>query len=146
MKKILLLLLLTFSTLSFGQLNKVEVSKPLQTTKVGPMGTFWCGADIYDEYVSISFQDMNYTQLTVIERFELTISDFKSLGELLTSNKNKEEDFYTLKTKDNKTLYILFGKSMGVVYPLISLDDSNIKKSKFPNLTKSQFKKLFNIK
>lgn len=146
MKKFLFVALLLMSIVSFGQIQKIEVEKPLKTTKVGPMGTFWCGADFYEDGVLVTFQDMNFTKITVLRTFKLTLEDFNGLSQILLSETNKVDDFYTIKTLDSKMLYFKFAKSFGVIYPLILLDGDGIKDAKFPNLTKSQMKKLFDIK
>lgn len=143
MRKLLLGALLLLSTLGFSQIQKIEVEKPLKTTKVGPMG---CGADFYEDGVLVTFQDTNYTKITVLRTFKLTLEDFNGLSQILLSDTNKIDDFYSIKTLDSKTLYFKFSKSFGVIYPIILLDGDGIKYAKFPNLTKSQFKKLFDIK
>jgi hypothetical protein len=146
MRKLLLGALLLLSTLSFSQIQKVEIPKPLKETKVAPMGQFWIGADIYEDGALITFQDANFTKITVLRSFRLSLEDFNSLGSILTGDGNKIDDFYTIKTLDSKTLYLRFGKSFGVVYPVILLDGDGVKDAKFPNLTKSQIKKLFDLK
>ena len=143
MKKTVLLLVLLFSLTSIAQLTKIEFEKPKLSTKVGPMGAFWIGADIFENHVDIRFQDANFTKIEVYKNFSLILKDFEDLYLLLSKEDNKEEDFYNLKTLDGKQLYVKFAKSFGYLYPIIMLTDSGVD-SKWPNLTKSQIRKLFN--
>lgn len=145
MKKFLFALVLLFSISIFGQIQKVELPKPIKTTKVAPMGSFWASAEFYEDGIIVTFQDFNFTKITVLRSFKLSTEDFNSLGKILLSEENKVDDFYQIKTIDSKVLYFKFAKSFGVVYPIILLDGDGVKDSKFPNLTKSQFRKLFDI-
>lgn len=145
MKKLILGALLLLSTITYSQLQKVELPKPTLTTKIAPMGSFSASADFYEDGVEITFQDAEFTKITAIRRFRLSIEDFNSLGQVLTSKENKVDDFYTIRTLDGKELYFKFSKSMGYIYPIILLKESHVN-SRFPNLTIGQFKKLFNIK
>lgn len=146
MRKLFLGTLLLLSVLSFSQIQKIEVEKPLKTTKIAPMGSFIASADFYEDGVLVTFQDMNFTKITVLRTFKLTLDDFNGLSQILLSETNKVDDFYTIKTLDSKMLYFKFTKSFGVIYPFILLDGDGVKDAKFPNLTKSQMKKLFDIK
>lgn len=104
------------------------------------MGSFWASAEVYEDYVTITFQDAEFTKITRLVHFGLTPEDFKNVGITLTSDDNKEGDFYSIKTTDGKILAFKFSKMMGTIYPIIILDGA-----RFPNLSKSQFRKLFNI-
>ena len=145
MRKLLLALTLLFSVLSLGQIQKIETQIPSLTTKVAPMGVYCASAEFYEDGVEVTFQDAEFTKVTALRRFKLTSDDFNSLGKLLTSNENKVDDFYTLKTLDGKSLTFKFSKMMGIIYPIIILQDGVVT-YRFPNLNPKQFKKLFNIK
>lgn len=143
MKKLILLTMLLVASISFSQIQKIELTTPIKTTKVAPLGSFLASADIFDDGgVRVTFKNIKYKTLTVLENFKLSIDDFNSLGVLLTSDA-KADDFYTIKTLDGKTVYLIFRKSFGVVYPAITVNDIDIQ---FPYLNKSQYKKLFDIK
>ena len=146
MKKLILLTMLLVASISFSQIKKIEkieLPTPIKTTKVTPLGSFLAGAEIYEDGVRVTFQNIKYETLTVFESFKLSTEDFNSLGVLLTSDA-KVDDYYTIKTLDNKTVYLIFRKSFGVVYPAITVND--IIDIQFPYLNKTQIKKLFDIK
>ena len=142
MKNIVLGLLFVSIT-SFAQLTKIEPETSIASTKIAPMGAFWIGADIFEKRVDIRFSDANYTKIEVIKSFSITPKEFEDLYILLTKEDNKEGDFYNIKTLDDKTLYIKFSKSFGVIYPIIMLTDLGVD-SLVSQLSKSQIRKLFN--
>ncbi len=145
MKKLFLFLAMLLTSVSFSQIQKIETPKPLKETKISPMGVFWASAEFYEDGVLVTFQDANFTKITVLRTFKLSVEDFNSLGKILTSNDNKVDDFYRIKTLDSKELYFKFSKNFGVVSATILLNGDGIKDSLFPYLTKKQFKKLFDI-
>ena len=140
---ILLGILLLLSINSFGQITKIENEKSIASTRISPMGIFLIGANIFENRVNVSFTDTKYTTIKIYKNFNLSPKDFEDLYLLLTKEDNKEEDFYNIKTLDEKQLFIKFSKSFGVVYPIIMLTDSGVD-SFVAYLTKSQIKKLFN--
>ena len=145
MKKLLLGALLLLSVLGFSQITKQNVKEPIVKTRLGNIAYFTASAEIYDDHAVISFRDCAFEKIVVIKHFTLTLEDFESLYLILNSEDNKVGDFYTLNTMDGKILSFKFVKSFGYLYPMTVLsDNSNI--AEFPNLTKSQRRKLFNKK
>lgn len=145
MKKLILGALLLLSMSSFSQLRKIEdENPPLIETKIAPMGNLWVSAKIYEDHVYITFADANYTTINVYETFSISIEDFNNLYELLIKEDNKPGDFYEIKCFErNKSLYIKYSKSLGVIYPMIILFN-NGNDSRICTLSKSQLRKLFN--
>lgn len=128
------------STQTFAQLEKIETNEPYKTTCIENNDKLLASADIYHDKAELVFFEKvkNYNVIV-----DLTISEFKQLGNLVSNKKAQDKDFYMIQLRETK-LFIRFKEKNGYVQSYIYLD-SNGNILYFPRMNRVQYGRLFDM-
>ena len=150
MKKIILLLALTLSTVSFAQLKKVETVKAEEIGKVGPFGApMQIECTKVGNVYTISYRDIEFKTIDEYRSFEFEDVDntFEDLYAAIKDGLEKlPEESVTLELP-NYILSLEFKKALGV--PLVRFYTSpkgSSRVSASNQFTRKQIDKLFGKK
>ncbi|WP_160135964.1 hypothetical protein [Chryseobacterium sp. c4a] len=153
MKKIILLLGVTFSSVTFAQItdisNVVKAMECESIGKVSPLGVFMgemkkCSGDVYE----FSYRDYKYSQITDIKRFSFADKDgaYEYLYNTLIKGMNElPKDKVVLKLPD-ALLHLKFEKSLGIPCVTIFHTSEAGVVGMSQTFTKKQIDKLFGKK
>lgn len=137
---ILLLLCVTgFTHQAMAQFERIETYEPIRSnTLTNKLGEFVASADIYKDYVEISFYERTiHKNMT----FYLTISEYKQMSNILNDYSIKDKELFTLDV-NNGRVFIRFIEKFNYIQSHIYLRYKDEMRY-FPRLNRYEYSKLF---
>lgn len=154
MKKIILFIALTFTTVSFAQFKKVEKKETINFTEIGKVQPLGMPMQIEckktdDNIYAFSYRDTAFKTLDEYDHFFIKDVDgaFDAFyNAIIEGFETKPKDPIVLET-DNQFIYITFVQNFGTLVSLGSSDKTDgARKTHSATITKKQVEKLFGKK
>lgn len=115
MKISYILTFLLISSMSFGQIKKVETEPSELIGKIGSIGETWLKLEKSGDVYTFTYKDMKYTQLTDFKSFSFIDEDnaFEDLYNIILKGLDEVPSEPIMLEIPNGYLWLEFGKTLG---------------------------------